>query len=665
MATRLQLGAPGIYTVPPRAVRAVGGERMDVAAFVGVAPRGPAREPVRDEQWREERPWAARRTRRSVAVAVESVDAYRRLYGGFEGPGRLPYAVASFFEQGGARAYVVRIVHDYADPVQDAGGVARGVLPGVSAAGADATLLARSEGTWGNGLRAALGYAVAPLPTRAATTDEIVLDPRTPLAAGALLRLTLAPGVRALRFVAGIDEVALSSSAERLQRVRLEAPVAAPPQAIEVVEATLLLDDGAGRREQHDGLGLDAAHPRWLASVLETESILARADPEWADLALRKEDAAAIPHAPGLDGAARFTGGLDRYADLVPEDFFDRRWTPGDAEPGDGVYALTHLPDLANVVVPDLYAPAPLPGQEDVIEVTLAGPDFAPCVDLPPPESQEPVPLDLPGLQLDPRVPDDLERITTLQVDLVEKLAEPLRAFVVLLDVPPGLPVRQMLHWRRRFRSRYAACYHPWLQVARPDDRRGGLVRVNPTAMAAGIIAAREIAAGIPTGPANVLAAGVVAVDLAVPRAEHDVLHPEGINVFLPTRDGVLLGAARTLATDSDYRQLSVVRLVLMLKRALERQMQWVVFEPNDRPLRAELEIMVANFLRRLYRQGAFRGATETEAFFVRCGDDLNPPYVADAGQLICEIGIAPSEPVEFILLRLTRSGEGAITVEG
>ena len=161
------------------------------------------------------------------------------------------------------------------------------------------------------------------------------------------------------------------------------------------------------------------------------------------------------------------------------------------------------------------------------------------------------------------------------------------------------------------------------------------------------------------------LAAGVVAVDLAVPRAEHDVLHPEGINVFLPTRDGVLLGAARTLATDSDYRQLSVVRLVLMLKRALERQMQWVVFEPNDRPLRAELEIMVANFLRRLYRQGAFRGATETEAFFVRCGDDLNPPYVADAGQLICEIGIAPSEPVEFILLRLTRSGEGAITVEG
>src|SRR3954447_23096226 len=85
---------------------------MDVAAFAGVAPRGPAFVPVVDDQWRDDVPCVEpeRPRARSVAVPVESWDDYRRAFGGFEGPGLLPYAVASFFEQGGRRAYVVRIV---------------------------------------------------------------------------------------------------------------------------------------------------------------------------------------------------------------------------------------------------------------------------------------------------------------------------------------------------------------------------------------------------------------------------------------------------------------------------------------------------------------------------------------------------------------------------
>ncbi len=100
--------------------------------------------------------------RRTVAVAVESFAEYRRLFGGFEGPGRLPFAVASFFEQGGRRACVARVVHDYGDPLLDAGGVAdQAAWPGSTIAGSGGTLLlvARSEGAWGNGLRAALGLA--------------------------------------------------------------------------------------------------------------------------------------------------------------------------------------------------------------------------------------------------------------------------------------------------------------------------------------------------------------------------------------------------------------------------------------------------------------------------------------------------------------------------
>ncbi len=116
MTTLLQLGAPGIYTLPPEPIRSLTGARMDVCAFAGVAPRGPSRRPALDGDagWIV-RPCDGDATRwpRTVAVAVESFDAYRRLYGGFEGPGLLPYAVASFFENGGIRAYVVRVVPSY------------------------------------------------------------------------------------------------------------------------------------------------------------------------------------------------------------------------------------------------------------------------------------------------------------------------------------------------------------------------------------------------------------------------------------------------------------------------------------------------------------------------------------------------------------------------
>ncbi|HEX8831685.1 MAG TPA: hypothetical protein VF705_10985, partial [Longimicrobium sp.] len=115
MRERLLLGAPGVYPVADDPVRALTGVRMDVAAFVGVAPRGPARLPAFQAAWAVSPRGPANPTAelRSVAVPVESWSAYRRLFGAFEGPGLLPYAVAAFFEQGGRRAYVVRVVHDF------------------------------------------------------------------------------------------------------------------------------------------------------------------------------------------------------------------------------------------------------------------------------------------------------------------------------------------------------------------------------------------------------------------------------------------------------------------------------------------------------------------------------------------------------------------------
>jgi phage tail sheath protein FI len=284
-------------------------------------------------------------------------------------------------------------------------------------------------------------------------------------------------------------------------------------------------------------------------------------------------------------------------------------------------------------------------------------------VKLAPPAEQAFAEFDLEGLRLDPKLPSDRELIIGYQQRLVG-LADALRSFIVLLDVPPGLHQRQILDWRAHFDSAFAAAYHPWLQFSRRDDSRDTLVHAPPAAVAAGIIARQEIAFGVPHGPANVLGAEVVGVDDVVSPARHDELHPQGINVYLRERDGVRLTAARTLSRDPQYRQLSVRRLVTMIIRALEQQMQWVVFEPNNKALRAEVSLALQSYLRQLFRIGAFRGATEEESFFVRCDETNNPAFITDAGRLIAEIGIAPAEPLEFIVLWLARSGDGTLTLK-
>lgn len=662
--TSITLRAPGVYPWVDTPLQALTGVRMDVCAFCGVAPRGPARVPVVNEKWPDTRPTVepGRPIDRTRAYAVESFTEYQRLYGAFEGPGLLPYAVASFFEQGGQRAYIARIVHDYGagDP-RNAQRVALGTVPGATTTAGDLVMRARNEGSWGNLLQAGISLQANPIAFISASATQLVFDENAEIQAGALLRLTLAGGTRVLRFVSALVLERRADGPGSQIIAGLGFPAGGSAQSAELITGTLAIDDGNGRTEEHTGLGLSSLHPRWMATVLCNESSLLFPDAAWIDADI-------TPNSINLDAVAppenQFQGGEDGWAEITPDDFFDPTWAIENEDPGQGVQSLAQLSDLSVVVVPDLYSPAPLVPVENIIDpVSLAGPDFQICEDPPVAPQQEHGSYDLSGLRLDPTDPTDLLQITALQQQLVG-FAEAVRSFVVLLDVPPGLSQQRILNWRTAFDSSYAACYHPWLQVSRRDDSRNQLVQVPPSAVAAGIIASTAIQFGVPTGPANVLATQVVNVADVVSPQRHDALHPRGINVYLRERDGVRLTAARTLSLDPQYRQLSVRRLVILIRRTLEQEMQWVVFEPNNASLQLELRLLLESFLRDLFKQGAFRGATESDSFFVRCDGTVNPPFVTDAGRLIAEIGIAPTEPIEFILLRLSRDGDGTLSVQ-
>src|SRR5947207_1615205 len=147
-SVRSPLGAPGVFALPEVRVPALHPQRMDVCAFVGVAPRGPARAPVVDDLWPSGYRMVTdpgRPLRRSWPVAVRSFDEYVQHFGAFEGPGLLPRAVASFFEQGGRIAWIVRIVHDRIGAFSDR--CAQGALGKLFTT--DLGFIARNQGSWG------------------------------------------------------------------------------------------------------------------------------------------------------------------------------------------------------------------------------------------------------------------------------------------------------------------------------------------------------------------------------------------------------------------------------------------------------------------------------------------------------------------------------------
>lgn len=674
-SSRLPLGAPGVYALAPVEAPRLHPQHMDVCAFVGVAPRGPAYQPVPGRPGEgtytmmsdEARPY-----QRSVPVLVHSFDEYRSLFGAYEGPGYLPYAVAMFFEQGGRSAYIVRIVHEYAAP--PLGGPApwreawaHGGVDGLAAG--SLTFLARNEGSWGNALRIETGFATGAL-AFTWQDGEACVDRAGAVPAGSLLRLWSADGVLALAYCRGDSE--RRAQVLPLSRWALALEPAPPfePVRIDTVSAWLEVressgDGTPGRSERHQHLGLTPFHPRWIGAVLCAESQLLWPDPSWAATELWP----ARPEVELLHGvSAPFTGGRDRYGELLHEDFFDALWSPaemGGEVPGAGLAALAACPEVTHVVVPDLYVPAQWAGGDAVTESVdgMAGAEFAACVDVPAGSTviTNTPPSALRQLILDPRHFADLTAIAALQQQVLD-FCEAGGAMIALLDVPPGLSQVQAMRWRAQFGSSWGAAYHPWLVASRTVPRTGGVLRpLPPSAVAAGIIARKEIERGIQFGPANEVARAIVRLAEPQPPDRADIFHPVGMNCFVRGQDGVQLVSARTLSHDRAWRQLSVRRLMLMLERTLLRETQWAVFEPNGPVLWRDLQHAIDNLLLRLFRAGAWAGATPAESYFVRVNRE---PARLERGELLVEIGVAPAEPLEFIVLCLRRDGDGTLTLE-
>jgi uncharacterized protein len=235
---------------------------------------------------------------------------------------------------------------------------------------------------------------------------------------------------------------------------------------------------------------------------------------------------------------------------------------------------------------------------------------------------------------------------------------------MAILDCPPDMLPQDILEWRMNtagYDSKFAALYYPWIEVMNPLTNQPMLIP--PSGHVAGVWCRTDATRGVHKAPANEVTMGVNGLGFQVTQAEQGGLNKVGINCIrsFPGR-GIRIWGARTLSSDPEWRYINVRRLFNYVAESIMEGTQWSVFEPNDEKLWIQLRIAVSNFLTRTWNEGALFGSTPTEAFFVKCDAETNPPEVIEAGQVICEIGIAPVKPAEFVVFRLSQfsGGDGA-----
>jgi phage tail sheath protein FI len=235
---------------------------------------------------------------------------------------------------------------------------------------------------------------------------------------------------------------------------------------------------------------------------------------------------------------------------------------------------------------------------------------------------------------------------------------------MAILDAPRDLTPQDVLEWRMNtagYDSKMAALYWPWIEVMDPLSKLP--LMVPPSGHVAGVWARVDGTRGVHKAPANEVIQGTIGLAFQITQAEQGALNQNGVNCIRAFAGrGIRIWGARTLSSDPEWRYVNVRRLFNYVSESISQGTQWSVFEPNDSQLWLRLRAAVTAFLKRTYSSGALFGATEGEAFYVKCDAETNPPEVIEAGQVICEIGIAPVKPAEFVIFRLSQftGGDGA-----
>ncbi len=201
----------------------------------------------------------------------------------------------------------------------------------------------------------------------------------------------------------------------------------------------------------------------------------------------------------------------------------------------------------------------------------------------------------------------------------------------------------------------HSAIFYPRVTI-----RENGInVNMGPSGAIAGLMARTDSNRGVWKAPAGIEAdlRGIVGIELRLSDQENGELNPRAINTLRIFPNGIVNWGARTMDGDDDfgseYKYIPVRRVALFIEESLYRGTKWVVFEPNDEPLWAQIRLNIGAFMHSLFRQGAFQGTTPKEAYFVKCDKETTTQDDINKGIVNIVVGFAPLKPAEFVIIQI------------
>jgi len=496
---------PGVYVEEiPSGVRTITGVATSIAAFVGSARRGPVNTPV----------------------TIASFGDFERIFGGLWMPSTMGYAVRDFYLNGGTQAIIVRL---------SSGTPATITIPG------GLTLVAKSPGLWGEGLR---------------------------------VRITHNPSDTTLYNITVRD----TSTGTEERFINVSTTLTSPRSPDKVLAQSSALVDVQGAPPT----SRPTAHPP-----------VTTGDP-FAD------------SAPAGSYTQANTDG-DNGADLVDNDY------RGDVNLKTGIHALRNT-DIFNLL----------------------------CI---PPRTRT---TDIGSAVLTSALALCVERRAMLLLD-------PPSTWTTVAAAVAGVTSFALSGQD----ARNAAIFFP--RLSQPDPMQGGLVEnFVPCGAAAGIFARTDTQRGVWKAPAGLDASlnGVPSLEMSLTDGENGQLNPLGVNCLRSFGiAGRVVWGSRTLRgadqLADEWKYIPVRRTALFIEESLFRGTKWVVFEPNDEPLWAQIRLNVGAFMHNLFRQGAFQGTTPRDAYFVKCDKETTTQNDINLGIVNIVVGFAPLKPAEFVVIKL------------
>lgn len=615
---------PGVYIEEiPSGVRTITGVSTSITAFVGYTRKGQP----------------------NKALPISNFSDFERSYGGLDRDSPVSYAVNQFFRNSGTQALVVRVAASTQTASWD-------LLDGTPVSVLD--VKASSPGAWGNYLRLSIEYTdtrnsdgdfnlvVFQVPEQGGAAQKVEthrnlsLNPKSSSyvesvvnSASRLIHITRKAGLtftekgfalsKKITFPLGTtSDLVIAGILDGNTPFRIDLESTAPTDLAAMVTAVnaALVNLGLGTKLVASQSGADGtAGTDWLKLESQTAG-------ESSSVVI---SGVALGSLAAMIGMGLANGGRELPADaqhrpaVVSELASSTKGADGSKGTGtdligsetnkEGIYALLDVELFNILVIPETFD----------MEETVAN------------------------------------SVIRAGVDLCEKK----RAFYIV-DAPAGKELSNIVTWANGVsQTRNAAVYFPAVKIADPLDQ------FRPRAMAAsgtlaGVYARTDAERGVWKAPAGTDATlnGVDALTTVINDIENGRINQKGVNALRLFRDyGKLAWGARTMkgsdAQADEYKYVPVRRTALFIEESLYRGTQWVVFEPNDEPLWAQIRLNLGAFMHNLFRQGAFQGNTPRDAYFVKCDKETTTQNDINLGIVNIVVGFAPLRPVEFVIIKL------------